>query len=219
MVGEWGVAKQFRDVARAIRPGPARDDHLHIRHDGRAEGRDADACERSCPTSSPPVRCSTLSESDVGLSFLPLSHAFERDGRHGYTWSPAFTSSSPNRSTRSDGTSGSHGRRCSPACRVSTRSCMPASWKTVRTHQGCRARSFVGPWALASRSPARRCADDRRVRSIDFRPGWRTPRSAEGARAAWRPDAVPRVRQRSAGEPTSPSSSAHSACRSSKATA
>ena len=58
MVGEWGVAKQFRDAARAIRPGPARDDHLHVRHDRRAEGRDADACRARVEPASPPRRSS-----------------------------------------------------------------------------------------------------------------------------------------------------------------
>ena len=43
MTGEWGAGREFRDGARAVTPERARDHHLHLGHDRRAEGRDADA--------------------------------------------------------------------------------------------------------------------------------------------------------------------------------
>ena len=43
MIAEWGAGREFRDAARAVHAGRARDDHLHLGHDRRAEGRDADA--------------------------------------------------------------------------------------------------------------------------------------------------------------------------------
>ena len=33
MVAEWGVAREFRDAARAVAPERSRDDHLHVGHD------------------------------------------------------------------------------------------------------------------------------------------------------------------------------------------
>ena len=199
MVGEWGVAKQFRDVARAIRPGPARDDRLHIRHDGRAEGRDVDACERSCRTCSPPVRCSSRRRADVSLSFLPLSHTFERDGPWIYLVSGVHVVFAESFDTvgRDIGLVTADSRR--PVCRVSTRSCMPASWKTVRTHPGCRAALFrwaVGAGIKKSRATLRgQSAGSARSASGTVGGHSRLQKVRE---AAWRPHALPGFRKRSA---------------------
>ena len=77
MVGEWGVAKQFRDVARAIRP----DQLATIVYTSGTTGEPKGVMLTHGALVSNVFAAGQvfgLSESDVSLSFLPLSHTFER---------------------------------------------------------------------------------------------------------------------------------------------
>jgi long-chain acyl-CoA synthetase len=77
MVREWGIAKQFRDVARAIRP----DQLATIIYTSGTTGEPKGVMLTHAALVSNLVAAAKVldvSDTDVGLSFLPLSHAFER---------------------------------------------------------------------------------------------------------------------------------------------
>ena len=198
----------------------ARDDHLHVGHDGRAEGRDAVARQPRRRTSRPARTSCSCPQDDVALSFLPLSHSFERMVSYIYLLVAASRWSSPSRSTRSRATSAACGRRSSPACRGCTRSCTAASWRRGRRSRGSRARSSAGRSAPAPRTGGaelrgRSVGHHRLAAGVARRP----PGLREDPREPRRPHPLPRLGQRAAAGRASRSSSRASACRSSKATA
>ena len=80
--GRRGAARRVsRARARRAARRP-RDAHLHVGHDGRAEGRHAHARQPLLERDGV-ARCRSRSTAkDVGLSFLPLSHIFERMAGH-----------------------------------------------------------------------------------------------------------------------------------------
>jgi long-chain acyl-CoA synthetase len=77
LVGEWGAAKQFRDVARAIRP----DQLATIIYTSGTTGEPKGVMLTHAALVAnllAAAKVLDVSDSDVALSFLPLSHAFER---------------------------------------------------------------------------------------------------------------------------------------------
>ena len=111
MQAEWGVARQFRD-ARARRPArAARDDHLHLGHHRRAEGRDAHPRRAGVEPAGGGARAATSPRATSACRSC-------RSATPSSGWSPGSTccaasmSSSPNRSTPSAGTSAWSGRPC-----------------------------------------------------------------------------------------------------------
>ena len=78
MTGEWGAGREFRDNARARPPGDLATIIYTSGTTGEPKGRDADAREPRRRTCEAARRCWLCRDDDVALSFLPLSHAFER---------------------------------------------------------------------------------------------------------------------------------------------
>jgi long-chain acyl-CoA synthetase len=77
LAGEWGVAREFKDRARGIRPDELATVIYTSGTTGEPKGvmlthQNIIANVRSC------MHVLPMSSEDVGLSFLPLSHAFER---------------------------------------------------------------------------------------------------------------------------------------------
>ena len=145
MVAEWGVAREFRDAARACCARGSRHHHLHLGNDRRAQGRDAHA--RSArgqhdvgrpgarrargrrralvPAAQPRLRADGL----LRLSAVRRHHDLRRVARD----------HRPRRARRE--ADGVH-----RACRASTRSCTPGSRK--RGSRGPPAKSAIFRWAV-----------------------------------------------------------------------
>ena len=151
MVGEWGVAKQFRDVARAIRP----DQLATIIYTSGTTGEPKGVMLTHAALVSNLLRrrqVLDVSDADVGLSFLPLSHTFERMVAWVYL---VVRRSRHLRRVVRHGRKGhrpGQGRRSSPVC--------PCLREAARTHHGegrCGIRAAApgssgGRWPLACES-------------------------------------------------------------------
>ena len=78
MTGEWGAGRDFREAARASSRGHLATIIYTSGTTGEPEGRDADARESRVEHRGGLAGAARCPQDDVALSFLPLSHAFER---------------------------------------------------------------------------------------------------------------------------------------------
>ena len=112
------VSPRARRTRRCRAPRRRRDDHLHVGHDRRPEGRRPDATRTSSSSSRRSTGSSRVTERDRSLCFLPLSHAYERAWTF-YVLSQGRAELLPRRSearprSHAGGAADVHGQRAAP---------------------------------------------------------------------------------------------------------
>ena len=138
---------RLRAARRPRAAGGRRDDHLHLRHDGGAQGRDADPRQPRRRTSSPAARSSRSRPTRSRSRSCRC-----RTSSSGCSTTPTSTrpprSRTPSRSTSSRRTSPRSTRTASARCPGSTRKSTRRSWRRRRPGARSRRRSSRGRVAV-----------------------------------------------------------------------
>ena len=169
LTGEWGAGREFRDRARAVRP----DQMATIIYTSGTTGEPKGVMLSHANLVSnvkAGAQVLQLTEQDVALSFLPLSHSFERTVSYIYLLSGVrvvFAESFDTIGARPRAGAADAADRRPARLREAARH---GSWTRARPSPGSRARFSAGRWARARRAAKRHCVDVRSACSGHCRP-------------------------------------------------